>query len=181
MTTVTDPRQFSLPAIATGYARRWDIDLAVNLVKRALGLARWWSAKPQVIAPQLWAVLLLAQRLQVLRREGAAAAGVDLCAVSLPRLVRYLPQYAASHDDPLAVFGAAGPKRGFIRPSRRVQPSAPIIPCDHLTAPPPNLPTTQVPRPAGRNCGPNRPDRRNELEQMRALHAPTMARRRVAS
>jgi hypothetical protein len=161
VTNVTDPRQFSLADIATVYARRWDIELAVKLVKRELGLALLWSAKPQVVAHQVWAVLLIAQLVQVLRLEVAAAAGVALFDVSLPLLVRYLPQYAAYHDDPIAAFVAEGPRLGFIRPSRRVQPQAPTIPRDQLIFPPPDLVTTQVPRHAGRKCGPNHTDQRN--------------------
>jgi hypothetical protein len=161
ITNVTDPRQFPLPAIATLYARRWDIELAVKLVKRELGLALLWSAKPAVRAHQIWAVLLIAQLLQALRLEVAAEAGVDLFEVSLPLLVRYLPQYAAYHDDPLREFIADGRRLGFIRPSRRLQPLAPTIPDHALNLPPPDLVTTHVPRAAGRKCGPQRTDRRN--------------------
>jgi hypothetical protein len=161
LTNVTDPRQFSIAAIATVYARRWDIELAIKLVKRELGLADLWSAKPAVLLHQLWAVLLIAQILQVLRLEVAALAGVDLFDVSLPLLIRYLPQYAAYHDDPLAAFVTDGPKLGFLRASRRVQPEAPFLADEELMWPPPNLVTIQTPRYAGRKCGPNRTDRSN--------------------
>jgi Transposase DDE domain len=161
LTNGLDPHQFSVAAIATVYARRWDLELAVKLVKRELGLAMLWSATPAVIAPQGWAVLLLAPILQVLRLAVAAAAGGDRFDVALPWLSRYLPQYAAYHDEPLAAVVADGPKLGFIRSSRRVKPLAPAIPVEALTLPPPALVTTQVPRYAGRKCGPHRTDRRN--------------------
>jgi hypothetical protein len=161
VTNVRDLQGFPMAAIATVYARRWDIELAVKLVKRELGLAVLWSAKPAVITHQLWAVLLIAQLWQVLRVEVAAAAGVNLFDVSLQLLIRYLPQYAAYADDPLAAFVADGPRLGFIRPSRRVQPAVPTIPVTAICLPPPDLITTQVPRYAGRKCGPQRTERSN--------------------
>jgi hypothetical protein len=161
VTNVRDPRLFTLPEIATVSARRGDIELALKLVQRELGLAVLCSAKPAVIAHQVWAVLLIAHILTVLRFAVAAAAGVDLCAVSRPLLIRSLPQYAAYHDDPLRAFVADGPQLGFMRPARRLQPPAPLIPAKALSLPPPDLGPTQVPRYPGRTCGPNRPDRRH--------------------
>ncbi|MBA3414464.1 MAG: hypothetical protein H0U10_04465, partial [Chloroflexia bacterium] len=66
------------------YARHWDIDLAFTLVKRHLGLHLRWSAMPGVVPQQVWAVLTVAQVVQGLRLEIAAAAGVDPFEVSSP-------------------------------------------------------------------------------------------------
>jgi hypothetical protein len=156
LTNVRDPRVLELPEIARLYARRWDIELAVKLVKRELGLHLLWSAKTPVILHQVWAVLLIAQILQALRLEIAGRAGVDPFDVSLPLLVQYVPQYAAHHDDPIAAFLADGRRLGFIRPSRRITATAPPIPLAALTLPPPELIVVQTPRYAGRRC-PSRP------------------------
>jgi hypothetical protein len=154
ITNVTDPAQLPLAAIARLYARRWDIERAIDLVKTHLGLHLLWSSKPDVVLVQVWAVLVIAQLLQALRGTVAARAGVDLWDVSLPLLVRYLPQYAAHHADPLAAFIADGHRLGYIRPSRRTRIVAPTVAADDLRPPPPELVRVRTPRHAQRKCGP---------------------------
>lgn len=152
ITNVTDPHLLSIEEIARIYARRWDIEMAVQLVKEHLGLGLLWSSKPIVIQQQIWAVLIIAQVVQALRLEAAVQAGVDLFDVSLPLLVRYLPRYAAWGHEPLATFVEDGERLGFIRPSRRVQISAPLPALSEYTWPPPDLERERVPRYARRNC-----------------------------
>lgn len=152
ITNVRDPRLLSMAEIARLYARRWDIEMAVQLVKEHLGLGLLWSAKPVVIQQQIWAVLTLAQIVQALRLEAADRAGVDLFDVSLPLLVRYLPRYAAHGHDPLAAFLEDGERLGFIRPSRRVTISAPLPDLSEYAWPPPDLVGERTPRYAGRRC-----------------------------
>ena len=91
LTNVCDPAVLPVRDMADLYARRWDIELAVKLVKRDLGLHLLWSAKPTVITHQIWAVLLIAQIWQALRTEIAGRAGVPIDDVSLPLLVREFP------------------------------------------------------------------------------------------
>jgi hypothetical protein len=152
LTNVTDPRQLSMADVARLYARRWDIEMAVQLVKEHLGLGLLWSSKPVVIQQQIWAVLTIAQIVQALRLEVAARAGVDLFDVSLPLLVRYLPRYAAWGHDPLAAFLEDGARLGFIRPNRRVQIGAPLPDLAAYTWPPPELDREREPRYARRKC-----------------------------
>jgi len=154
LTNVTDPRVLTLREIARLYARRWDIELAFKLVKRELGLHLWWSARAEVVLQQLWAVLIIAQILQALRLEVAARAGLDPFDVSLPLLVRYLPDLARDGRDPIAVIAATGGQAGFFRPSRRVRIQAPVIPPDHLVPAPPDLLRVRTPRYANKDCGP---------------------------
>lgn len=154
LTNVTDPQQLSLAAVVQLYARRWDIELAVKLVKRQLGLHLLWSAKDAVILQQVWAALIIAQLLHALRLEIAGRAGVDLFDVSLPLLVQYLPRYAAQGEDPVQVFVTRGRRLGFIRPSRRIQPTVPAIPPDALVPLPPERDRERTPRYAGRRCIP---------------------------
>jgi hypothetical protein len=157
LTNVTDPAVLSLRAIARLYARRWDIELAFKLVKRELGLHLWWSAKLDVVLQQLWAVLIIAQILQAFRLEVAARAGLDPFDVSLPLLVRYLPQLARDGTDPLAFIAATGGRAGFFRPARRVRILAPVFAPDQLTPPPPDLVLVRTPRYANKDCGPRSP------------------------
>lgn len=153
ITNVLDPTVLPLAAIPRLYARRWDFELAVQLVKQHLGLHLFWSAKVVVVQQQLWAVLIIAQIVQALRLEIAARAGVAVFDVSLPLLVRYLPRYAALGRDPLTAFLEAGRAAGFIRPARRV--SLPVPDPDPAQYhPPPDLVPIRPARYAGRKCGP---------------------------
>lgn len=131
LTNVLDPAQLPLAEVVALYARRWDIEMAVQLVKQHLGLRLWWSCKPVVIQQQLWGVVLIAQILQALRLEIAARAGVEIFEVSLPLLVQYAPIFAGQGEDPVTVFVTRGREAGFIRPSRRIQPHAPDPPLAH--------------------------------------------------
>jgi hypothetical protein len=158
LTNVRDPLLLPLDQVARLYARRWDIEMAVDLVKTELGLHLLWSAKQPVVLAQVWAVLLIAQLLQALRVLIAAQAGVEPFAVSMPLLVRYLPQYAARHPDPLAAFLADATRLGFIRPSRRIAIVAPDIPPSALSPPPPDLVLVRPPRYARRRCDPPAPN-----------------------
>lgn len=154
LTNVRDPLLLPLAEVARLYARRWDIEMAVDLVKTELGVHLLWSAKRPVVLAQVWAVLLIAQLLQALRVLIAGEAGVEPFAVSMPLLVRYLPQYAARHADPLAAFLADARRLGFIRPSRRIVIVAPAIPATALSPPPANLVLVRTPRYARRRCDP---------------------------
>jgi DDE family transposase len=151
LTNVLDPAQLSLYDIAALYARRWDIERAFALVKRALGLHLWWSRKPVVLQQQLWAVLLISQILQALRLEIAGRAEVDPFEVSMAMLVEQLPQYLARGWDPVARFVAVGRRMGYIRPSRRVCIRAPSIPLAAYQPLDPALALTRTPRYAERD------------------------------
>ena len=132
LTNVLDPHTLPPADLARLYARRWDFELAVKLGKRELGLHLLWSAKPVVIAQQVWAVLIIAQILQALRLEIAARAGLDPFEVSLPLLIQYLPQFAADGRDPIAAVLAVGRRARFFRPSTRTRIA---VSYTHLTLP----------------------------------------------
>jgi hypothetical protein len=150
ITNVRDPRRFPLAEVAHTYARRWDIEMAIQLVKEHLGLRLLWGCKQQLVIHQVWAVLIIAQILQALRLEIAGQAGVDPFEVSMPLLVEYVPQLLAEGIDPVAFFVERGRAAGFIRPSRRIQIEAPVIPVACLAQPPPDLPLERSPRYAGK-------------------------------
>jgi hypothetical protein len=150
ITNVLDPRQFPLHAIATLYARRWDIEMAFKLIKRELGLHLFWSSKDEVVLQQVWAVLTIAQILHGLQLEIAAKAGVDPFDVSLPLLVEYLPSW--NDVDFIALVVDRGREGGFIRPSRRIRIHMPEIDLANYLAPPADLILEREPRYAGRRC-----------------------------
>ena len=154
LTNVLCPRRLPLAEVARLYARRWDIEMAVDTAKTDLKLHLLWSSKPAVLLHQVWAVLAIAQLLQALRVLVAAAARVEPFDVSLPLLVRYLPQYAARGrgQDPIAAFAADGIRLGFIRPSRRIRVTVPAVPADAVRPPPKGLRLVRTPRYARRTC-----------------------------
>lgn len=146
ITNVHDPTLLPLRQIAALYQRRWDIELAFNVIKTHLGLHLLWSGKDGVILAQVWAVLIIAQILQALRVEVAGRAGVDPFEVSLPLLIELAPQFAADGHDPVAMLVARGRAAGVIRPSRRTANRAPFIPPHLLRPPPPDLVDSRPPR-----------------------------------
>jgi hypothetical protein len=153
LTNVRDPQQLLAADLVRLYARRWDIELALKLVKRELGLHLWWSGTDVVIHQQVWAVFTLAQIVQGLRLEIAARAGVDVYDVSVPLMVRYLPIFAAQGEDPIAAVVERGRAAGFIRPARRVVLEVPEEPLMHALSLG-RVGVTRPPRYAHRNCGP---------------------------
>lgn len=152
VTNVLDPRCLPAGDCARLYARRWDIELAFNLIKTHLGLHLLWSSRTVLILQQVWAVLIIAQILQALRLEIAGRAGVDPFDVSLPLLVEYLPRLAAGGQDPVRIFVEQGRALRFIRPAARAQIHAPYLPRDQLVAAPPDLVLERTPRYAARRC-----------------------------
>jgi hypothetical protein len=146
LTNVLDPTVLPLHEIARLYARRWDIELAFRLLKRELKLHLLWSAKPSVLAQQVWATLIIAQVLLAMWVEIAGRAEVDVFDVSLALLVGYAPKLAAEGLDPIEVFVTRGEFAGFIRPSRRLANRAPVIPPEELIPAPPELVTSRPAR-----------------------------------
>jgi len=157
LTNVTSPLFLQPHDLVALYARRWDIEMAVSLVKRQLGLHLLWSAKPSVIYHQIWAVLIIAQIVQALRVEIAGRANIALFDVSIELLIRHFPRYAAQSDDPISAYIADGPHLHYFRPSRRITITAAPYAMHHVIFPPPDLTTTQIPRYAHRKCGPRPP------------------------
>lgn len=146
LTNVTDPHQLPVADIAALYARRWDIEMAFQLVKERLGLRLLWSAKPDVVLQQVWAVLIIAQIVQALRLEIAGRAGVDPFDVSLPLVVVWLPRLAGRGVDPIATIVAEGEQIEIIRPSRRKPPPDPCIDPAAIVRAPENLAVVRKPR-----------------------------------
>lgn len=136
LTDVLDPRQLPAWQVAQLYRRRWDIEKALDLIKTHLGLHLLWSAFPNVILHQIYATIIIAQIALALRSEIARRAGADLREVSLPLLLRWLPQLAAMGRDPIHEFATYGRKAGYIRPFRGKAWQLPHIPEEEYLFPP---------------------------------------------
>lgn len=152
LTNVRDPDALPLADVARLYARRWDIEMAVQLVKQHLDLRLFWSSQPSIVEQQLWAVLTIAQCWQAIRLEVAAALGVDPFDVSLPLLVRDGLTIAQLDTDLVAFLRDHGRRLGFIRPSRRLEIRAPTIDPATIVPRPVGLTLTRSPRYARRRC-----------------------------
>ncbi|HEX8673369.1 MAG TPA: hypothetical protein VF710_15850, partial [Longimicrobium sp.] len=148
------PRKLPLQEIARLYARRWDIELAIKLVKRELGLHLFWGAKTEVVQAQVWAAFSIAQILMALRQEVAARAGVDPFEVSMKLLIEWLPRLGHRGEDPMEVLIKHGRRAKIIRPSRRLSTCAPTIRDEDIVPLPPDLPLERTPRHSHRKCGP---------------------------
>jgi hypothetical protein len=153
ITNVLDPSQLTAGDMVCLYGRRWDIEMAINLVKTHLKLHLWWSAKPVVIVQQIWAVLIISQILQALHLEVAGRAGVEAEEVSMALLIQYLPLFAKDGRDPVAWFVEVGRDAHFIRPSRRIKRQVPCVPPEQIIPLPPTLVLVRTPRYAERKCG----------------------------
>lgn len=157
LSNVTDPLQLSGAELVQLYARRWDIELGFRLLKEHLGLRWLWSAKPEVMAAQLWATVALAQLLHALQVQVARQAGVETFDVSMELLTRYLPELAAaaqrSGQGLLEVLARHGATIGLLRPNRRTHWQVPIIGWQELIPVPVDLvwerPARYGHRPAG--------------------------------
>jgi Transposase DDE domain len=139
VTNVLDPRRLPLHQAPALYARRWDIELAIKVLKRDLNLHRLWSAKPAVLHQQVWATLIIAQVLLALWVEVAGRAEVDVFDVSLSLLITHAPLLGRADHDPVATIVAEGRRVGIIRSSRRVQYRTSPIPPEALQPPPLDL------------------------------------------
>jgi hypothetical protein len=153
ITNVLDPTQLTALDIVRLYGRRWDIEMAINLVKTHLKLHLWWSAKTTAILQQIWAVLIIAQIVQALHLEIAGQAGVDPDEVSVALLVQYLPILAHDGRDPVRFFVEVGRQAHFIRPSTRIKRQVPVVPPDQIVPLPPDLVLVRTPRYAHRKVG----------------------------
>jgi len=153
LTNVLDPQQLPLADIARLYARRWDIELAFDLLKEHLHLGEVWSAKWSVICVQMWCGVLLAQLFHGLQLQLAAQAGVDPFEVSIDLLVQLVPHLLHRGIAPLPTLLQRGREVGLIRPSTRRVVQTPFVDATWLSPPPPEAlqPREQV-RHAHRKC-----------------------------
>lgn len=154
ITNVRDPLQLTMKDIATLYARRWDIEMAFKMVKRHLKLHILWSAKPQIVILQLWAVLTIAQILHAIQMEIAGLAKVDPFDVSLDLVTQYVPRLTKEGKNPVQMIVENGHRFGFIRPSRRIRIQTPEYNESQITPLPDGIVLIRKPRYAQRKCGP---------------------------
>lgn len=146
LTNVRDPLRLPAADVVALYGERWTIEQAFKVVKRDLQLHLLWSAKPQVVEAQLWAVFLIAQVIAAIRGELAAQAEVAIAEVSVPLLIETLPALAARHADPLVILVAEGRRFQIIRPTRRTTRAIPPVSPERYVHPPPDLVTERLPR-----------------------------------
>jgi hypothetical protein len=151
LTNVLDPRQLSLHEISQLYARRWDIERMFNLVKTHLHLHFLWSSHLTVVIHQVYAVFTIAQIILGLRAEIAQRAQADIEEVSLDLMIRWIPRFAQSGQDPLQVIVERGRHAKIIRPIQRTQHDLPDLAEHDYLSLPDHLPLTRPARYAGKD------------------------------
>lgn len=165
LTNVLDPRLLPAWQVVELYRMRWDIEKALDLLKRHLGLHLLFSAHQNVVLQQVYATLIIAQVILALRTEIAGRANASVREVSLELLVRWLPRLAAMGLDPVAEFVAKGRAAGFIRPFR-----GRAYPVPHVTPDQYDLPERLPPRRPARYSGAaENPAHLELLQQLNAL------------
>ena len=136
VTNVLSPSQLSLQHIAQLYARRWDIEMAFNLLKRELGLHLWWGARPELVIVQLWVALILAQLLYAVQGYVAQQAQVEPSEVSMHVLIELLDLSPVGPTPLLDTLLEQGRALGLLRPSSRLHVTVPSVTSSTLSPPP---------------------------------------------
>jgi hypothetical protein len=136
VTNVVSPSQLSMQQIAQLYARRWDIEMAFNLLKSELGLHLWWGARRELVMVQLWVALILAQLLYAVQRYVALQAQVEPAEVSMHVLIELLDLSPMGPTPLLDTLLEKGRPLGLLRPSSRLHLTVPSVASSTLSAPP---------------------------------------------
>jgi len=146
LTNMLDPSRLPLGEVVQLYGRRWDIELAFLTLKEHVGLHHLWSGKQSLILQQLWVMLMLASLYHRLRLHLASQLDLDPFDLSLPLLLRYLPQMMSHEQEPRGWLIMHGRSLEIIRPSSRRVRNPPLIPCTLIVLPPPDLVYVRLPR-----------------------------------
>lgn len=151
LTNVLDPRQLSLHDLSHLYARRWDIERMFNLVKTHLHLHFLWSSHLTVVLHQVFAVFTVAQIILGLRAEIAQRAQAEVEDVSLALMIRWIPRFAQTGQDPIQLIAERGRQAKIIRPIHRKPHDLPDLSLHDYLPLPAHLPLTRPPRYAGKD------------------------------
>ncbi len=148
VTNVLDPLQLPGWQVVQLYARRWDIELAFQVIKDFLGLRLLWSAKWEVIGAQVLAGVVAAQLVSLLHKEIAARAQVKWEEVSVELLARLAPLWQRQGLDPVQIVVEQGRALGLIRASTRHHrhEHVPRLAAEQIDWPPPGTPFERKPR-----------------------------------
>lgn len=169
LTNVLDPALLPAAHVVQLYRRRWDIETAFKLLKSQLNLFLLWSGQQNVVKIQVFATLLLAQVVLGVRNEIAQLANASLREVSLPLMIRWIPELARRGDDPVSTIATHGHGVGLIiRPFRGRAYDLPRVSPDNY-AQPLERPPPRKPRYAGKQ-GTHSPHRQG-IRQAARKHA----------
>ena len=183
LTNVCDPLLLSLEDVAQVYARRWDIELAFRLLKEYLGMSHWWSSKQELILVQIWVVLLLSHIVYALRDRIATTANCEPFEVSVPLLVKLLPQLCSNSELQFERLVQEGHHLGLLRTSPRLALMVPQVELSSYRPVPPDLswlrpghapsaPRARAPKPTTRTSGyPVQRQRRQASKEIKVIRA----------
>jgi Transposase DDE domain len=124
LTNVLDPTVLPAPYVVALYYQRWRIEDAINLVKRLLGLAYFWTGSSNGVQVQVWATWLLYAVLVDLTDAVAEALDVPFQEVSVEMVYRGLYHFTQAYhrgeaDDPVAYLAAKAKLLGILKRKRK--------------------------------------------------------------
>lgn len=125
LTTMRDPRVVTHADVGGFSAQRGEIELAL------------WALNDPLMLHHLWCCLILAHVSHALHMECAGHAGMDVCEVSLDRLIRLTPGWLSRGRTPLEDAVRVGRDLGLRRPSTRHRLAVPWIDPRWVVPPPP--------------------------------------------
>jgi hypothetical protein len=150
ITNVREPEKLTIKDISEIYGRRWDIEIAFNLLKTHLKMNFIWSAKEQIWKQQVIGVMIISQILQAFRVEIAGKAKVDIYDVSIGVMIEMIPRYTRRNKNFIEEIVREGREMKIIRESRRVKREIPEIEPAEWKALPEGFVMEREPRYAGK-------------------------------
>ena len=157
--------------------------MAFRVLKEYLGMSHWWRSKQELILVQIWIVLLLSHIVYALRDRIATAANCEPFEVSMPLLVKLLPQLCSTSELPFERLVQEGRHLGLLRASPRLVLLVPQVKRSFYQPVPPDLPwqrpghapaapRARAPKPATRLSGyPVQRQRRQASHKINAIRA----------
>jgi hypothetical protein len=146
-------------------------------------MSHWWSSKQELILVQIWVVLLLSHIVYALRERIATAANCEPFEVSVPLLVKLLPQLCSNSELQFERLVQEGHHLGLLRASPRLALLVPLVELSSYRPIPPDLPGSRLghapaaprgraPKPTTRISGyPVQRQRRQASKETRAIRA----------
>jgi hypothetical protein len=83
ITTLTDPREYSVAELGALYRRRWEAELNLRSVKSSMGMDRLSCKSPEMVRKELWVYVLGYNLVRGVMARGAVVVGVP------PRLLSF--------------------------------------------------------------------------------------------
>ena len=124
LTNVLDPAMLPAEYVVALYWQRWRIEDSLNVIKRLLGLAFFWTGSSNGIQIQVWATWILYAVLVDLTDAVAEALNKPFAALSMEMIYCGLYHFTVAHhrgkaDDPITYLAADAKGLGILKRARK--------------------------------------------------------------